>query len=314
LQRNNDVLVGIETNDDAAIYRLGPTQAVVLTADFITPFIDDPFLFGQVAAANSISDVYAMGGRPVAVLNLCMFPVAAGREVLSKVLQGGLDKTHEAGAVLVGGHTVKDDEMKYGLSVTGVVDPARYTPNSGARVGEKFILTKPVGSGVYIQGAKKGVVSDAELRAVALKMAALNRVACETMMEFGARGATDITGFGLGGHTLSMAKASKLGLRFFHDQIPVYPRTIELLGTGLKSGLTGPNGQLIADRVAFDGSFTEAEKGLYADPQTSGGLFFGVAAADADACLRRLHDLGVADARIVAESFASDTPRLQIVR
>lgn len=314
MQRNNDVLVGIETNDDAAIYRTAPDQAIVLTADFITPFIDDPFLFGQVAAANSISDVYAMGGRPVAALNLCMFPVAAGREVLSKVLQGGLDKIHEAGAVLLGGHTVKDDEMKYGLSVTGLVHPDRYTPNSGARVGERFILTKPVGTGVYIQGAKKGVVSDAELRPVALKMAQLNRIACETMLEFDVRGATDITGFGLGGHTLSMAKASKLGLRFFHDRIPVYPRTIELLGQGLKSGLTGPNAQLLAERATFQGAFSDAEKGLYADPQTSGGLFFGVPAKEADACLKKLHERGVADARIVAESFASEVPRLEIVR
>ncbi len=314
MRRNDDVLVGIETNDDAAIYRLNDDQAVVLTADFITPFIDDPYLFGQVAAANSISDVYAMGGKPLAVLNLCMFPVKAGKDVLARILQGGLDKTHEAGAVLLGGHTVKDDELKYGLSVTGLVHPKRFTPNSGARVGEAFILTKPVGTGLYVTGAKKGVVSADELKAVALKMAALNRAACETMMEFDARGATDITGFGLAGHTLSLARASKIGLRFFHDRLPLYPRALELSGLGMKTGLNGPNAELVAGAIDFKGAFDDAAKGLYYDPQTSGGLFFGVLAKDADACLRKLHERGVSDARIVAESFAADVPRLEIVR
>lgn len=314
MRRDGNVLVGIETNDDAGIYSVNAEQAVVLTADFIMPFIDDPYLYGQVAAANSISDVYAMGGKPVAVLNLCMFPVKAGKDVLAKILQGGLDKIHEAGAVLLGGHTVKDDEMKYGLSVTGLVHPKRYTPNSGARDGQRFILSKPVGTGMYVQGGKKGLVSAEELKAVALKMAELNKTACETMLEFGATGATDITGFGLAGHTLSMAKASKVGLRFFHANVPLYPRALELSGLGLKTGLSGPNAELVAGSLDFQGAFTDAEKGLYTDPQTSGGLFFGVAAKDADACLKKLHERGVGDARIVAESFATDSPRLEIVR
>ena len=156
LRRNDNLLVGIETNDDAAIYKINEETALVVTADFITPFIDDPYLFGQVAAANSISDVYAMGGKPITVLNLCMFPVEAGVETLSQVLLGGLDKTHESGALLVGGHTVKDSEMKYGLAVNGLVHPKRYTPNSGARLGDKFILTKPIGTGAYIAGGCPG--------------------------------------------------------------------------------------------------------------------------------------------------------------
>lgn len=314
MRRDGNVLVGIETNDDAAIYRLNDEQAVVLTADFITPFIDDPFLYGQVAAANSISDVYAMGGKPFAALNLCMFPVKAGKDTLAKVLQGGLDKIHEAGAVLLGGHTVKDDELKYGLSVTGLVHPERYTPNSGARVGESFILTKPVGTGLYITGAKKGAVSADELKGVALTMARLNRVACETMMEFDVRGATDITGFGLAGHTLSMARASKIGLRFFHDRVPLYPRALELSALGMKTGLNGPNAESAGPGVDFQGDFDEARKGIWWDPQTSGGLFFGVPTRDVDACLKALHQRGVSDARIVAESFATDVPRLEIVR
>ena len=314
MKRDANLLVGIETNDDAAIYKLNEEQAVIMTADYITPFIDDAYLYGAVAAANSISDVYAMGGKPFAVLNLCMFPVKAGAETLARVLQGGLDKTHEAGAFLVGGHTVKDEEMKYGLSVTGLVSPKHFTPNSGARKTDAFILTKPVGSGVYITGCRKGVVTKEELLPVAHKMAELNKVACETMMEFDARGATDITGFGLGGHTLSMAKASKIGIRYHYDQVPTFPRSVELIGMGVMTGLTAPNTQLIADAIEFKGSFDDAQRGLFADPQTSGGLFFGVNAKDADACLRKLHERGIKDARIVAEAFETDRPHLEIVR
>jgi selenide,water dikinase len=314
LKRDENLLVGIETNDDAAIYRVSPDLALVLTADFITPFIDDPYLYGAVAAANSISDVYAMGGRPLAVLNLCMFPVQAGVETLSKVLQGGLDKTHEAGAVLVGGHTVKDEEMKYGLSVTGLVNPKHYTPNSGARLDDVFILTKPVGSGVYITAGRKKQITTDELRPVALKMAGLNRIACETMMEFDARGATDITGFGLGGHTLSMARASKLGIRFRFGELPLYPRALEFLGAGLSTALSGANLAQLQGNLDFQGSFSEAEKSLFGDPQTSGGLFFGVNRKVAEDCLKTLHRRGVVDARIIAESFPTDRPRLEVVR
>ncbi len=313
LKRDPNLLVGIETSDDAAIYRLNDDQAVVLTADYITPFIDDPYLYGAVAAANSISDVYAMGGRPFAVLNLCMFPVKAGAETLAKVLQGGLDKTHEAGAFLVGGHTVNDEEMKYGLSVTGLVNPKHFTPNSGARPTDVFILTKPVGSGVYITGGRKGKVGAEELVPVARKMAELNRVACETMMEFDARGATDITGFGLGGHTLSMARASRIGIRFRYGQVPAFPRSLELIAMGMSTGLTGPNAQLIEGAIEWKGSFDDAQRGLFIDPQTSGGLFFGVNAKDAEACLKELHERGVRDARIVAEAFKTDKPRLEVV-
>jgi selenide,water dikinase len=314
LRRNDNLLVGIETNDDAAVYKINEDTALVVTADYITPLIDDPYLYGAIAAANSLSDVYAMGGRPITVLNLCMFPVAAGVDVLAKVLQGGLDKTHEAGALLVGGHTVKDDEMKYGLSVNGLVSPKHYTPNSGARLGDQFILSKPVGSGVYITGCKRKFISDEELVPVAQKMAELNKVACETMMEFDARGATDITGFGLGGHTLSMAKASKIGIRFFYDAVPRFPKSLELIDKGVMTGLTGPNFKLVEGGIEFQGNFSETEKALFWDPQTSGGLFFGVQAKDADACLKKLHERGIKDARIVGEAFKTGTPHLEVVR
>jgi selenide,water dikinase len=306
--------VGIETNDDAGVYRVSDDVAIVVTADFIPAPVDDAYLFGQIAAANSISDVYAMGGRPVTALNLCMFPAKAPVELLAEILRGGLDKIHESGAVLVGGHTVKDEDLKYGLSVNGVVHPKRFTPNAGARAGDVFLLTKPIGTGAYIQGNRKGAVSDEELLPVARKMAELNRIACETMLEFGAAGATDITGFGLGGHAFGMAKASKLGIRFRWDAIPRHPRAVELLGLGMTTALTPGNQKQLEGNLAFQGSFTDAEKSLFWDPQTSGGLFFGIQARDADACLRKLHERGVADARIVAEAFATDRPRLEVVR
>ena len=314
LRRDPNLLVGIETNDDAAVYKLSDDAALVVTADFITPLIDDPYVYGQIAAANSISDVYAMGGRPITVLNLCMFPVKAGAEVLADVLRGGLDKTHEAGAILVGGHTVKDDEMKYGLSVNGIVNPKHYTPNSGARQGDVLILTKPVGSGVYVWAHRNKTLSTEEFLPVARKLAELNRVACETMMEFDARGATDITGFGLGGHSLGMAKASKLGIRFFYDRIPKFPRTLELIEAGGTTGLTGANKQLLEGSLEFQGTFSATERALFWDPQTSGGLFFGIQKKDVDACLKKLHERGVADAQIVGEAFLSDKPRLEVIR
>jgi selenide,water dikinase len=314
IRRNSNLLVGIETNDDAAVYKLTDDTALVVTADFITPLIDDPYLYGQIAAANSISDVYAMGGRPITVLNLCMFPVKAGADVLAEVLRGGLDKTHESGAILVGGHTVKDDEMKYGLSVNGIVNPRHYTPNSGARQGDVFILTKPVGSGVYVWAHRNKTLSTEEFLPVARKLAELNKVACETMMEFDERGATDITGFGLGGHAFGMAKASKLGIRFFYDRIPKFPRALELIDAGGTTGLTSANMKLLEGSLEFQGPFTPTEQALIWDPQTSGGLFFGIQKKDVDACLKKLDERGVSDARIVGEVYSTDRPGLQVVR
>ena len=314
LRKDPCLLVGIETDDDAAVYRLGDETALVVTADFITPPVDDPFLFGQIAAANSISDVYAMGGRPLTALNLCMFPAKAPVEAITEILRGGLSKIHEAGAVLVGGHTIKDEEMKYGLSVNGLVHPKRYTPNAGGRPDDVFLLTKPLGTGAYVGGLRKKLVTADEMRPVALKMAELNRVACETMMEFDAKGATDITGFGLAGHALGLARASKIGLRFAYDRVPRHPRALELFDAGVSTALTPQNRALTEGSLTFDGAFTPAEQALFWDPQTSGGLFFGVNRKDADACLKALHARGVADARIVAEAFPAESPRLDVVR
>jgi selenide,water dikinase len=314
-RRHDRLRMGLETGDDAAVYELTDDTALVLTVDFITPVSSDPALFGQIAAANAISDVYAMGGRPIAVMNVCCFP-ARGVDVatLRKILEGGLAKTEEAGAVLVGGHTVRDDDVKYGLSVTGLVDPKKFTPNSGARPGDALILTKPVGTGVHLSGAKLGLLSPEKLRRVTEQMAVLNKVACETMMEFDARACTDITGFGLAGHALGMARASRLAIRLFSDQIPVYPDTRHLLENGVTTGATAANAENAAGHLCFAGDVTEPERQLFYDPQTSGGLLIAMRRGDADALVRRLRERGVGAASIVGECVASDDPHLQIIK
>ncbi|MBI3856465.1 MAG: selenide, water dikinase SelD, partial [Planctomycetes bacterium] len=282
-KRNDRLLVGMETPDDAAVYRLSPDTALVLTIDFITPVISDPYLYGQVAAANAISDVYAMGGTPIAALNVCCFPGAGvDSPTLGRILEGGLSKIEEAGALLLGGHTVRDDEMKYGLSVTGLVHPKKVTPNAGARAGDALVLTKPVGTGVHISGAKRGLLAPEKLRAVVETMAVLNRAACETMMEFEAKGCTDITGFGLGGHAFGMARASGVTMRLFSDRIPVYPDTRDLLEKCVTTGATPANARNLEGRIRFADELSEPERQLFYDPQTSGGLFIPIRARDAD--------------------------------
>jgi selenide,water dikinase len=314
-KRNDNLLVGMETSDDAAIYRMTDDTALVLTVDFITPVCSDPYLYGQVAAANSISDVYAMGGKPIAVMNLCCFP---GRDVdsatLGRILEGGLSKTEEAGAVLVGGHSVRDDEMKYGLSVTGVVHPKKVTPNSGARAGDALILTKPLGTGVHIGAAKRGLLPPEKLAKVIGTMAVLNKVACETMMEFEAKGCTDITGFGLGGHAFGMARASRVSMRIFSDRLPVYPDTRDLLERGITTSVTPTNARNLEGKVTFADDVTEPERQLFYDPQTSGGLFIPIRAKDADALVRTLRERGVEHAAVVGECVASDLPDLEIIK
>lgn len=310
-----DLLVGLEEPDDAAVWRLTPDLALVQTLDFITPICQDPHLYGQIAAANSLSDVWAMGGRPLTAMNICCFPArGVDAETLGRILQGGLSKIEEAGAVLVGGHTVRDDELKYGLSVTGVVHPERYTPKGGARPGDRLVLTKPVGSGVYVSGAKRGRVSADRLRPVLETLAALNRTAGETMTEFGVRGATDITGFGLGGHALEMAEASRAGLRFFMDRLPVFPETLALLEAGITTSVTVQNLALVEGRIRFEADVSPPERALFWDPQTSGGLLLAVRAERAETLLESLRSRGVRDAAIVGEVFATATPHLHVVR
>jgi len=311
-----NLLVGFETGDDAGVYRLTDDLALVQTVDYITPVVDDPFLYGQVAAANSLSDVYAMGGRPLTAMNLCNFPARGiEKESLRKILDGGFSKIQEAGATLVGGHTVRDDELKYGLSVTGVIDPRRIMTNTGARAGDHLVLTKPVGTGVIITGHRRGLASDDLLRRAVTWMATLNKVACETMLEFDPHACTDITGFGLSGHALGMAKGSNVTMRFRFPDIPRYDESLDLIAQGVATSVTASNLQVAQDSMTFKGSFTEEETWLVVDPQTSGGLLISLPARQAPDLVSSLRARGNPAAAVVGEVVpAEGKPGLEFLK
>ena len=314
MDANPDLLVGFETSDDAGVYRVRENLALVQTVDLITPVCDDPYRFGQVAAANALSDVYAMGGQPLTVLNICCFPGTGVPEgVFQKILQGGLDKAVESGATLVGGHTVRDQELKYGLSVTGTIDPARILRNSGAGDGDALVLTKPVGTGVMIAGAKKGIVSRQEFEDVLDQMVALNATASTLALSHDAHACTDITGFGLACHALEVARASGAGIRLRYSSIPRYEASLGLIDAGITTGVTESNRKMTDGNLRFTGGLTSAQEGLFFDPQTSGGLLIAVAQDKGAALVSALHAKGVAAAALVGEVFAADRPVIEIV-
>ncbi len=311
-----NLLVGFETGDDAGVYRLSDELALVQTVDYITPVVDDPFLYGQVAAANSISDVYAMGGRPLTAMNLCNFPSRnIDKASLRKILEGGFSKIKEAGATLVGGHTVRDDELKYGLSVTGLIHPKRILTNAAARPGDHLVLTKPIGTGVIITGFRRGLASDELLMRAVDWMAALNKVACETMLEFDSHACTDITGFGLSGHTLGMARGSNVRMRIRFKDVPRYEGSLDLIGQGVATSVTASNMQAAGDLLTFSGNFTDEERWLIVDPQTSGGLLISLPADQAPKLVTRLRERGNRVAAVVGEVVPADGgPGLEILK
>jgi selenide,water dikinase len=266
------VLVGPETGDDAGVYRLGE-HALVATADFITPTCDDPRRFGRIAATNSLSDVWAMGGRPLFALNLCCFPrLAAPPELLSEILLGAAEVVGEAGAVVLGGHSVTDAELKFGLAVVGLADPARLLVNSAARPGDRLLLTKPLGTGVLINAYKAGRAGEAELEPALVEMERSNEAASRLALEHGVLAATDVTGFGLAGHALAIARASGVGLRVRWANLPLHPRFLELAAAGVSTGCTGPNRSAAAEHLDDRAGLDETQATALWDPQTSGGL------------------------------------------
>jgi len=300
--RDPELLVGYETSDDAAVYRLSPELAVISTADFITPPVDDPTWFGRIAAANALSDVYAMGGRPVLALNLVMFPAAElGAEVLGEVLRGGLEKIAEAGAALAGGHSVEDQEPKYGLAVTGVVHPERIWTNCGARPGDALVLTKPLGTGVLFNACRSGKLSSSELLPLLPEIAELNRRAAEVASAFEVHAATDVTGFGLAGHALEVARGSRVRLAFDFSALPVYPLALEMYRRGQSTGANRPNRALAAGALEVGERLTAEEHELLFDPQNSGGLLLSVPAPQADDLTAALRSEGISAATRVAE-------------
>jgi len=296
--------VGIETADDAAVYRLSDEIAMINTVDFITPPVDDPYWFGQISAANSISDVYSMGGRPVTALNVVMFPSKhLDMGLLKEILKGGHDKVVEAGACLVGGHTVDDEEPKYGLCVNGVVHPKRIITNAGARPGDALILTKPLGSGVLFNAVRSGKFSFAELeRTVLPSLAALNGPAMTTALNFDLHAATDITGFGILGHLLEMAHGCNARIVVRFRNLPFYPGALEMYKKGETTGSNKANRAMVArHKLRMAARLTKEEDELLYDPQTSGGLMLAVPAEQADSLLAALRNAGISAASLIGE-------------
>jgi selenide, water dikinase len=288
-QSDPNVLVGFDTADDAGVYRLGPDLALVQTVDFFTPIVDDPYTFGQIAAANALSDVYAMGGRPISALSIVGFP-NTGREVsiLEKILAGGHAKMQEAGCAVIGGHSIGDEEIKFGYAVTGVINPKRLLTNGGARAGDRLILTKRLGTGIISTALKAGQASEEAVRAATESMLALNRPASEAALEFRVHAATDITGFGLLGHAREMAAASRVSLILDHQHIEFLPGAREGSRQGHLPGGLKRNIEFVSENVEFAGHVPEDVRNLLYDPQTSGGLLLAVAPADADQLLESL--------------------------
>jgi selenide,water dikinase len=307
------LLVGFDTSDDAGVYRINAEQAIVVTADFITPPVDDPVRFGQVAAANALSDIYAMGGRPLTCLSLAGFPSdQLGPEILRGIVEGALDKITEAGAVLAGGHTTEDAEPKFGLAVTGVVHPDAIWRNSGTRPGDRLILTKPLGSGVLFNANLKGWVSEAALTACLEWIATLNKAAAEIAAAFPVHGATDVTGFGLGGHGMEMARGAGVTLEIDMDAVPVMDEALAAYRRGMRTGMNPGNWRLAGGDLHFAREFPEWRREILVDPQTSGGLLLSVAEDRAEALLAALQNGGVPSARIIGAARPAGEHRMVI--
>ncbi len=277
-------------------------MALITTADFITPPVDDPRLFGQIAAANALSDVYAMGGKPITCLNLVGFPAdKLDQQILLEIIEGALDKITEAGAVLAGGHSVEDEEPKFGLSVTGIVHPERYWANAGAQPGDVLILTKPIGSGVLFNANLKKWVSPEAMEKCLRLLTILNKVPAEVLSSFDVHAATDITGFGLAGHSMEMAKASAVTLEIDTASVPVMQEALEMYKRGMSTGVNRSNRLKVSADTWFVGNLSSWHEEIFVDPQTSGGLLVSVPAAQGEFIIQELHKAGVMDARVTIQ-------------
>ncbi len=298
--------MGFENSDDAGVYRISDEQALVTTADFITPPVDDPYIYGQIAAANSLSDIYAMGGRPVTCLNLVCFPTGKLDEsILHRVIQGAISKITEAGAVLAGGHSTEDSEPKFGLSVTGLVHPEKYWANKGARPGDLLLLTKPIGSGLLFNANLKGAVSATAMEACINHLVQLNKTAAEIFSQYEISAATDITGFGLAGHSYEMARASKVTINIDHTKVPVFDEAEAMFRRGFTTGSSASNLDMIKETCDLS-KLEASRRELMVDPQTSGGLLVSVPEDEANNIIQKLLDAGLEEAAIIGEVLAHD--------
>lgn len=294
-----ELLVGLDTSDDAGVYQLTDSIALIQTVDYFTPIVDDPYMFGQITAANALSDVYAMGGEPKTVLNIVGFPIKKlGAEMLSDILRGAADKVKEAGAITVGGHSIDDQEPKFGLSVTGIVHPDKVWKNVGARPGDVLVLTKPIGVGIITTGIKRNAVTPEQEQIVTETMAMLNKTAAEVLTDFQPHAVTDITGFGLLGHGSEMARGSNVSFEFSLSKVPVLEGARELAKNGVVPGGSKSNHKWLADDVVYEDIFPE-EQLLLCDAITSGGLFVSLSEQEAVEYVDRLQSSGLAYASII---------------
>jgi selenide,water dikinase len=305
---NPNVLIGFNTADDAGVYRLSDDLALVQTIDFFTPIVDDPFIFGAIAAANSLSDVYAMGGKPISALSVVAFPGNDETEILTGILKGGLAKMREADCVVLGGHSVNDQEIKFGYAVTGTVHPDRVKANSGARPGDALVFTKALGTGVIGTALKRGIEIPGSVEAATASMLSLNRYACEAMLRFEVHGCTDVTGFGMIGHAREMALASGITLEIETGTVPLLPGALEALAAGaIPGGLTN-NKDFASSCVEMEGRLDPALIEMLYDPQTSGGLLIALPERDAEGLVA-----AVAGARRIGRVLARDNKPIRLI-
>lgn len=309
MTQDPNLLVGFETSDDAGVYLLNDEMAIVVTADFITPPVDDPHLYGEIGAANALSDVYAMGGRPLTCLSLVGFPTEKlGMEVLKGIVHGAAAKIVEAGAVLAGGHSVDDLEPKFGLAVTGIVHPQKVWRNKGAQPGDHLVLTKPLGSGVLLNANLKGWVSPNDLDACITHLRTLNRTPAEIAAQFEIHAATDVTGFGLACHALEMAQGSGVTMEIHIDDLPVMSGAFEMYERGMTTGSNESNHEMAAGSVTFERSLPAWHQNILFDPQTNGGLLFALPAGQSNALVTALREAGH-DGHVIGELRPLDPAR-----
>jgi selenide,water dikinase len=312
-QHDPNVLIGFDHADDAGVYQIAPDQALVQTVDFFTPIVDDPYTFGQIAAANALSDIYAMGGKPLTALALVCFPDKAELSILERILAGGLSKMIEAGCTVIGGHSIRDEETKFGYSVTGLVHPSKILANGGAKSGDALVLTKPLGTGVIATAIKNAKAESAWIDAATRSMTTLNRQAAEVIAEkeYGVHAMTDITGFGLIGHAREIALASHVALTFFSKDIPVLPGALDCIRAGYIPGGLKANREFAECAVGYESPIDEDLKTLLFDPQTSGGLLISLAS---DQCAKLLLDLRNAEipAHRIGQVAESSKPLIRI--
>ena len=310
--KDPNLLVGMGKPDDAGVYRLSDDLALILTLDFFTPVVDDPYLFGQIAVTNALSDVYAMGGKPLVAMNIICFPQEGDISILQNILKGGHDKMAEAGVLLVGGHSVDDSEIKYGLSVTGTVHPDKVLKNMGSQPGDKLILTKPVGTGIISTAIKADIADEAVETKVAAYMNTLNKIPAELMTGFDVHACTDVTGFGLLGHAFEMIGGSDVGMTIYASHVPIMTEAIEYARMGLIPAGAYRNEKFRASFVEKKTGVSDERMKILFDPQTSGGLLISLSALQADNLLSMLHDAGIPEAAIIGEITEEHAGRIVV--